>query len=183
MTALEMHDRYFEWMCNLVMGSHRYSKRLSYKKLMRRLNQREFRWVIPMDENRAARGINLRYRFGEDCGYSQREIASLLDDHECSVLEMMVALCLACEEKIMDDPAYGDRTGQWFWNMIVSLGLGSMSDSRYHEREVDDILNRFMDRQYAPNGQGGLFTIEGCPYDLRGVDIWYQLQWYLNSIM
>ena len=83
----------------------------------------------------------------------------------------------------MEDDTVGNRTGQWFWNMIVSLGLGSMSDSRYNEREVDRILDIFLNRTYEANGRGGLFTIEDCTYDLRAVDIWYQMMWYLNTIL
>ena len=59
----------------------------------------------------------------------------------------------------------------------------TMSDSRYNEREVDRILDIFLNRTYEANGRGGLFTIEDCPYDLRAVDIWYQMMWYLNTIL
>ena len=83
----------------------------------------------------------------------------------------------------MEDDTVGNRTGQWFWNMIVSLGLGSMSDSRYNKKEVDRILDIFLNRTYEANGREGLFTIEDCPYDLRAVDIWYQMMWYLNTIL
>lgn len=51
-------------------------------------------------------------------------IASYLDNRPCSVLEMIIALAIRLEEHIMDDPDIGNRTGQWFWDMIVSLGLG-----------------------------------------------------------
>jgi hypothetical protein len=96
---------------------------------------------------------------------------------------MMVALALACEEDIMDNTSYGNRTGQWFWGMIVNLGLGSMTDGRYDERRVDEIIDRFLDRDYEPNGEGGLFTIRHCDRDLRDVEIWHQLCWYLDSII
>lgn len=103
-------------------------------------------------------------------------------DGPCSILEMMIALAIRCEETIMDDTSRGDRTSQWFWEMIVSLGLGSMSDDRFAPDIVDDILDRFLNREYEPNGKGGLFTIKNCEYDLRDVEIWYQLCWYLDSI-
>ena len=83
----------------------------------------------------------------------------------------------------MADSELGDRTGQWFWNMIVSLGLGSMMDSRYDEEYVDSVIYRFLNREYERNGKGGLFTIEHCPRDLRGVEIWYQMSWYLNDFV
>ena len=83
----------------------------------------------------------------------------------------------------MDDPDYGDRTGQWFWNMIVSLGLGSMSDSHFNERYAASVVDSFLNRNYAPNGSGGLFTIDDCAYDLRDIEVWTQFMWYLNQII
>lgn len=134
-----------------------------------------------MDENRYADGINLRYRFGDDNRVSQAEIATYLDTRPCSVLEMMLALAIRCEESIMSDPEIGDRTGQWFWNMIVSLHLGTMNDRRFDLAYTQQAVARFLNRAYKPNGEGGLFTLEHCRYDLREVEIWYQAMWYLDT--
>ena len=83
----------------------------------------------------------------------------------------------------MTDPDIGNRMGQWFWNMIVNLGLGSMSDSRFDAAYTDDVISRFMNRKYKRNGEGGLFTVERCKYDMRTVEIWWQMNWYLDSIL
>ena len=82
----------------------------------------------------------------------------------------------------MDDPTYGNRTAQWFWGMVVNMGLGSMKDSRYDAEEAEFIIRRFVDRKYDPDGRGGLFRLRDCNCDLRKVEIWYQLCWYLDSI-
>lgn len=82
----------------------------------------------------------------------------------------------------MDDPRKGDRTQQWFWGMVNSLGLGSMRDDIFDRGFVDYTINRFLNRDYEPNGKGGLFTIRNCDRDLRTVEIWYQLNWYLDTI-
>lgn len=182
MVSYELNQRYFNWIYELVCGQDSYN-RLSYKKLLTCLFNIEFTYSIYMDKNRAEDGIEFRYHFGNLKGYSDRIISKYIDDKPCSVLEMIVALAFRVENEIMDDSTYGNRTGQWFWNMIVSLGLGSMSDSRYNKREVDRILDIFLNRTYEANGRGGLFTIEDCPYDLRAVDIWYQMMWYLNTIL
>lgn len=94
---------------------------------------------------------------------------------------MMIALAIRCEEHIMDDPDIGNRTGQWFWNMIVNLGLGSMNDSKFDRDYVEDIVQKFLDRKYSRNGDGGLFTVNRSRYDLRSVEIWYQMCWYLDE--
>ena len=96
---------------------------------------------------------------------------------------MMTALAVRCEEHIMTDPDVGNRTGQWFWQMITNLGLVDMTDSKFDRKYVDLVIQRFLDRTYEPDGKGGLFTIEHCPYDLRTVEIWYQLCWYLDKLI
>lgn len=181
MTQKELNQEYFKWMHQLVCGE-RYSKKLSYRKLLSYLHSVEFVYIIDLDGNRAEDGIDLRYRFGYERDYSDPMIASYLDDRPCSILEMMIALSIRCEEHIMENSDLGDRTGQWFWNMIVSLGLGSMTDARFDDEYVDEVVHRFLNREYERNGKGGLFTIEHCKKDLRSVEIWYQMCWYLNTI-
>lgn len=172
---------YFEWLYEGMCGD-RYSKNVSYRKLLERLHNINFRYTIPNDRNRANDGKNLRYSFAvaEGCEDNPEMITEYLEG-PCSVFEMMVALAQRCES-VMDDPKIGDRTGQWFWGMIANLGLNGMTDNRYDEQYVNDVINRFLDREYKSNGRGGLFTIRNCEYDLRDVEIWYQLCWYLDTI-
>lgn len=158
MTKNELNDAYFNWMCQLVFDG-RYSKKLSYRRLLKVLHKIEFTYSIPMDGNRAEDGIDLRYRFGYENGCSSSMISAYLDNKTCSVLEMMIALAIRCEEHIMDDPDVGNRTGQWFWNMIVNLGLGSMNDSKFDRAYIEEIVQRFLERKYSRNGSGGLFTV------------------------
>lgn len=173
-----INNEYFEWLLSFVC-TERFSKRMSYRKLLIQLHNIEFIYSIPKDANRAEDGIDLRWRFSLLEGYDEAE--EYLDG-PCSVLEMMLALAIRCEETIMDDPRMGDRTGQWFWGMITNLGLGSMTDDRYDKAFVNDVIDRFLNREYEPNGKGGLFTVRHCNHDLRKVEIWYQLNWYLDSI-
>lgn len=181
MTKNELNDLYFEWMYQLVCDE-RYSKNLSYRKLLMYLHTIDFDYSIAMDGNRADDGIDLRYRFGYEESYEEPMIAAFLDDRPCSVLEMMIALSTQCE-KIMEEPDVGDRTGQWFWNMIVNLKLGSMSDSNFDRDYVNERIDILKKRDYGRDGNGGLFTIKHCRYDLRNVEIWYQMCWYLDSIL
>lgn len=182
MTRKELKDAYFNWMYQLVLDE-KHSGRLSHRKLLRKLHQMEFTYRIPMDGNRAEDGVDLRYRFGYENGHKSSEIACYLDDKDSSVLEMIVALSIRCEEHIMDDPDIGNRTSQWFWNMIVNLGLGSMNDAKFDEGYVEEIVRKFLEREYKRNGEGGLFTVKHCRRDLRSVEIWYQMCWYLDENM
>lgn len=174
-------NEYFDWMCQLVSDKQYIGDR-SYRKLLSKLHNIPFTYTIDMDGNRAADGIDLRYRFGYERNYEDYIIASFLYDKPCSVLEMIVALALRCET-IMEDPDYGDRTGEWFWGMIESLGLESMDDTSFNRDYVDDVIDIFLSRDYGRDGRGGLFTIKHPKRDLRTVEIWYQMNWYLDSIL
>ena len=182
MTKNEIKDAYFEWMYHLVFDD-KYFRQLSYRKLLKRLDEIPFEYTIALDENRVRDGEDLRYRFGDIYNLPGSLIASFLDDRPCSVLEMMIALVVRCEESIMDNSSFGDRTGQWFWGMIVSLGLGKMTDSKFDERYVNKTIRRFMDRKYNMNGSGGLFTVENSRYDMRDIEIWYQMCLYLDTTL
>lgn len=186
MTRNELENEYFEWLFNKVCAD-RYSEEISFRKLLAHLHRTEFVYSISMDKNRASDGVDLRYRYSCECNksFSLRDeyIVSDFMNKPCSVLEMMIALAVRCEESIMDDPAKGDRTTQWFWGMVVSLGLGSMTDDVYDRRIVDDIVTCFLERKYKSDGRGGLFTIRNCREDMRKKEIWYQLCHYLNTIL
>ena len=183
MSRHEITNAYFEWLYEWV-SKDRHHKDISYRKLLTYLHDTEFVWSIPKDENRADNGKSLRYRF-TFTEYGDRYVESIIQDigdRPCSIFEMMVALSLECEENIMDNPSYGNRTRQWFWEMINSLGLGGMTDEMFDISYVNYVVERFLNRDYEPNGKGGLFTIRDCDVDLRDVEIYYQLCWYLDSI-
>ena len=173
-----VNDEYFEWLCD-VINSDRFSKQTTYNKLLAHLHNIEFTWIIPIDDNRADDGIQLRRKFS--LHRNDMRLQGYIHG-PCSVLEMMVALAIRCEEAIMDDVTIGDRTGQWFWGMIHNLGLSPMRDASFDVNYVDDVIARLLNRDYEPDGRGGLFTVRNCAYDMRDVEIWCQLSWYLGSI-
>lgn len=181
MTPDILNDRYFEWMCSLVHDDG-YSERLNYQRLLSYLHCIEFTYILEMDGNRAVDGRDLRYRFAYEHDYSYATIDKCLGVGPCSVLEMMVALALRCEENIMDEPDIGDRTGLWFWNMIANLGLGTMNDDEFNENYTEEIIDKFLKREYTRDGEGGLFTVKHSGHDLREIEIWYQMCWYLEKV-
>lgn len=173
---IEMQNDYFEWLCHIIAGEERDLRLLTH------LDDIAFIYTIPMDSNRAEDGIELRYRFGRERGYDERLVASYLDDRDCSVLEMMIALAFRCED-VMYDPDVGDQTARWFWAMIDSLGLSNMSDKNYNPQYVDATLDIFLNREYSRNGEGGLFTVTSNNVDMRSLEIWYQMSKYLDEVL
>lgn len=176
----DLASKYYDWLVQLVcpdkvIGSE-------YRKVLQLLYFVDFRYILPMDANREEHAIRFRYRFGDENGYEQYEIANELDYRPASILEVMVELAVRIEETIMQDDEYGDRTPVWFWDMMASLGLDKMDNGRYDEPEAFEIIERFLNLEYAPNGKGGLFTIDEPYEDMRNVHIWAQAQWYLEQI-
>lgn len=162
---------YFLYLCEKVRDRGRYSLLLSY------LFDTPFKWSykIPTDANRSKDGQMLRSRYANERGdyilYSDKT-------ERCSVLEMMIALCIRIEEDVMADPGR-ERPDKWFWKIMENLNLSKMTDRNFDEKTVIDILNRFMSRSYLPNGEGGMFPLKHATKDQRLIPIWDQANSYL----
>lgn len=179
----QYEKEYFDWLCSFVCDDEydQINQSKSYSYLLEHLYARPFIAVVPRDTHRIYDGVKLRSRFCTDHGYSEDMLADTMDGQSCSIFEMMLALSLRCEDTIMCDDSFGNRTGEWFWTMLVNLGLGHMSNAHYDETEVDYILERFVNREYSPQGEGGLFVVKNPQSDMRKVEIWYQMCWYLTE--
>lgn len=175
---LNTDEDYFEWLKQFVI----INQFPSYNKLCKELHSMPFIFYLDMDEKRKDDGEYLRYRYA--ISRADRGLKLYLNDAigPCTVFEMMVALSIKLEENIMSDTRYGDRTSQWFFCMVTSLGLGYMNDDNFDKDKVFDIVRTFIHRDYQKNGKGGLFTLRHCVYDLRDVDIWCQSQWWLEEL-
>lgn len=174
---------YFRWLCDIITDGDEEQFR-TYEGLLTYLFSCDFHYIAPLDDNRYADGIDLRYRFGVERRIDHRIIAQELDRFSCTVLEMMVALACRIEQQVMSDDDYGDRTSKWFWGMIDNLGLIKIRNPDISDEDIDymiDTVERFLLRRYEPNGEGGLFTVKNTKFDLRTVDIWYQAMLYLSE--
>ena len=167
---------YFDWLYSLV--NKKRSSRRSYKKLLSLLHSIEFVYERDFDSNRAADGVDLRWRYVYDGGGDE----DILEWREpCTVLEMMIALCFHMNN-IMENSDDDCTVAHWFWMMISNLGLDDMTDSKFKTTKVKDAIYRFMYREFEPDGEGNIIKIEDCESDLREIDIWWQMCWYLDSI-
>ena len=177
MTYDEMTDLYFNWIEKLISDDN--VEASDYRKLLLFLNDIPFSYIIPMDDNRIADGIDLRYRFGYDTERPYAQIATYLDIRPASVLEVMVALSLRIEEQFID----GDDVGKWFWIMIGNLGLAEYKDLYFNKAKVDRIVKQFIERDYDKSGRGGLFITNNDNTDMRNMEIWDQMHLYLNEFV
>lgn len=164
---------YLEWLSEIAIPDN--DIRGLYQKLMLALYETTFEWTVEHDENRAFDGEELRDNYESEFGQRCEKSGP------CSVLEMLVALASRCEKNIMYDPDYGDRTGEWFWEMIENLGLNEMDDWWFDYNHFQDIIFVFLNRKYDKDGYGGPFFIEGFDRDMRKIELWYQMNYYLKS--
>jgi hypothetical protein len=182
MTKQQLSSDYFDWMIYKIRDTRSmHGQTHRYKQLLDLLHRTPFTYLMPMDENRYIDGLELRYRYAESTGKDFQMVNSYLKNEQCSVLEMMVALALRCEEHIMDNPAKGNRISVWFWNMIDSLRLDSMIDRQFDEMYANSKIYAFLNRDYKSNGDGSLFTVRNPKQDMKDIEIWYQACLYLNE--
>lgn len=180
-----MRDKYYHWLVSLVCDEYHAKY---YNKLLSALYGQEFYWSITRDEDRAIDGINLRRRYIEEhckgSGYKSRgNIESVpTQDDPCTLLEMMAAMAIRCEIECFGYNSDNDMTDTWFWNMIINLGLDKMDDGNFKPGLVHNRVLDLLDRQFEPNGKYGLFTVEGRTEDMRDVDFWMQMMWYIADL-
>lgn len=164
---------YFEWLLSKIGVDPTKNDHIQGLKW---LFATDFEWSHKLDANRAADGVDLRANFAYEYGYSYPEVRNALLDKRCSWLEMMIGLAMRCEDSIMGNDEFGDRTPHWFNVMIDSLGL-------YLDCSEDDevILKKCASRQYKQDGEGGLWWVKGTKKNLRRMQIWDQMCEYLNA--
>ncbi len=168
----DLVEEYHQWLLDFIrLGD--YCDR--YERLLIFLSGRRFTWFVDHDDNRAEDGFALRLKFSDEDFWTSRMPS------RCSVLEMMIALSMRCED-VVYDPDEGDRTAIWFWTMIDNLGLMEMDNRRFDREYCDEVLDCLLDRRYEKNGRGGLFHVRDPKVNMRKSEIWYQMNtWIIEN--
>ncbi len=161
---------YFTQLCDVIESPQAPDVAL-YSNVLWHLHQSEFVPVLNSDKNRVQDALDFRARYIDD------------DVTPVGIFELMVSLAARIESDTMGGTSDRNRTVDWFWGMLASLGLLNMTNDVYDERDVDRILRIFLGRKYARNGRGGLFVISDDSVDLREEEIWYQAAYYLNEVL
>lgn len=166
-----LDEEYFVWLYSQIGSVKTTSRSKTYWNLAKILFTTEFVWLVPNDDNRIEDGRNLRFEFCEERGIeAEREWLRL----PCSILELLIALSRRLSFEADEQAKW------WFWHMMQNLGLEGLNDaSGFRQRDVADILNDLIWRQYKPDGRGGLFPLNEPAEDQRRVEIWRQLNAYL----
>lgn len=174
-------EKYLDWICKRVGGDSCERPYNTYNKIFKILYLIEFTSDIPSDNDRIQDGLNLRYMYLFET--HDNYMVTIKRPKPCSVLEMMAYLAIRIEEQILSNPMYGDRTCQWFREMLWTLGIGGQTDEVFNEEYVVDRINRFINHEYEPSGMGGLFLVRHTDVDMRELDIWSQAMNHINEIL
>lgn len=148
-----------------------------YSRLMDQLHNTPFTYILDRDVNRASDGIALREEF-----YREKDDDIGIYDHrdDCSVLEMLVALACRIDDEYIGDPSLS-RPDLIFWEMVCNLGLDVYDDRHFDSTDVEYIIDRWLDRDFLPDGAGSIFPISNPRKDQREIEIWSQMNEYLTE--
>jgi hypothetical protein len=78
----------------------------------------------------------------------------------------------------------GGEATFWAWKLLENLNLTRMYDplTARKSQKIDDILDRLIWRTYESNGNGGFFPLNWPLDDQTKVEIWFQMNEYVNEI-
>lgn len=168
-------SHYFEWLAQHVNPDEDPT-------ILHELFDRDFYWSIPMDENRNDDGVYLRTLYTEQ---TNRTIDIDLTDNISTVLEFLIALA----DRTDGATSHVQNVGFWFHMFLHNMGLGHpdyyMTHGVVDDEYIDICVERLLSHQYSYNGtNGGLFVMDSPPKDLRRIEFWWQLQyWVLENYM
>lgn len=144
-------DRYLGFLVDKItsVGDMRAS---NYHFLCSYLFDKNFVWMpdFPLDSDRKEDGYALRGEFistldnPDDC----QEFFMFCQGKECSVLEMLVALCIRICNEVYSDPK--DAIVWLFWSMISNLGIAWADDRDWDVNVVDGCVESWLYRKNEP---------------------------------
>ena len=168
-TTLRNNESYFEWLCDRIDCRGR----KNYGSILRYLYSTLFYSLIPNDDNRGLDGLNLR-------GLFEVETDTILTSDDmtapCNLLEMLIALAERMAF-IIFDPGRDSEPNivSCFWQLIFNLGLKPLG------KQNEQLVSDFLERNYTPSGDGGLFPLGGAREDQQHIEVWYQMMAYIEE--
>lgn len=174
MTPLDEH--YLKWLYSQVADVGIEEQELTFWDLLHVLHTTEFISLVSFDENRIEDAKGLRREFVESENLSGVDPDWITIG--CSLLELMVGVSRRLAFEGDGSPAY------WFWfHLLTNLGIDQYNDrDGIDGAHLSEVLDRVIYRNYEPNGRGGFFPLQNAAKDQRGVELWYQLNAYLNEL-
>lgn len=174
MSRTDVKTQYLDFLLNIIQGDRDYCTLL-----LKHLHRIEFYSIVPNDDNRGEDGKKLRTIFERETGH---KALSLCLNGPCSILEMLIGLAFRISNEL--EGGKNERSVEdCFWMMVDNLNLTWVDNFAYFQDGGNDAIGenieKFLDRKYDRNGNGGLFPLKKSKKDQRTVEIWYQMAEYL----
>lgn len=172
--SVNLPEDYIRWLEPQLRDEHGNPEK-TYQDLIGIMFEKEFGWVIPMDQNRLVDGMDLRVEFAHEVHIHPSAMEPL---GPCSFLEVLIGL-----SRRMAFVAGGLAPG-WAWQLLSNLELHRFSDpiTRTKHRKVQEIMDTVISRRFAPDGTGGFFPLAWADGDQTQVELWYQLNAYVEEL-
>lgn len=160
-----------------------------YGIVLRNLFEADFIYPIPMDKNRADDAIELRLNIFDEIGRETRVYQSKEDITKVppKLLEVMVALSERMSY-LISSPEKEDSIKECFFDIFRNAGFNVYKNTSFVKTNIEDTMYHLMYdidtllyRQYEFNGVGGFFPLIAPREDQRHVELWYQMQAYLDE--
>ena len=158
-------SEYYIWLSELV------GNRGAHSKLIKHLDTMAYMWVMVLDSNRASGGKNLRTRYAYETSIDEEDVRN----GPCTVLEMLISVADHMVDQLDADISY------WFWVLMNNLGLDEYTDDNYDTKEVEMIVNKWLQHDYMPNGFGSIFPLKHFSGDCRYLDVWSQMNEWIKE--
>jgi len=190
-TKRKVREKYYEWLINKIgpNGNEDIKHKVpgdTYETLLIKLHEASYSYApydiygftsIRNDENRYKDGTYLRYEFVCDNRMPEEWQDTMLYG-DCSVLEMLVALCLR------SDVFYSGGPSKLFWHIIENMGLIDCSDNNFDFEQInmiDQAIETLNNRLYNYNGAPGPFRVHSGT-DARSMELWAQCIEYCRDL-
>lgn len=175
-----LRGNYLAWLHEELTRESKYQDR-TYLDLLTAMFNTEFPWdprmpwCIPMDDNRLADAMELRAEYSQLHNVPRSDMLEL---GACSFVEVLLGLSRRLSF------VAGGSAHRWAWQLVENLGLERMWDrlSRSKMHRVENILETVIQRKYGPDGSGGFFPLAWAERDQRQVELWYQLNAYVEEL-
>lgn len=171
----KIYNRYFLWLNGLVdynLPNHYYIK------INQILFRKKFKAFLGLDGNRIEDGKALRERYIEET----KDLHCPQHEEPCSVFELLVALAIRMDYILSNKT---DLTGKWYSLFIENLGISEYAvnqlDDPLVQSEIEQIINKFIERRYDNMGRGGIFPLQFPLGNQRRLEIWYQMMDYIEE--
>lgn len=166
-TMTQIDYDYYEWLTSqIAIPNGR-----TYEELFERMHNLEFVWIVPHDNNRLQDALDLRVQY-------MNEFPGRLAGGSATFLEVLIALSRRTAFTA------GGEAEDWAWKLLKNLRLTKAYDpwTAQKARSTEEILETVIWRTYHHSGKGGFFPLKDPFEDQTKVEIWYQMNAYVNEM-